>query len=96
MFFFQFRSASRPSRQSSRKRKVSQSHLPPPLTPSQSTDHAHKVTETLLLLLSEVLMLGLVTGEDAERLEMSLVKFGANVAETSESIFYVVLHSYTL
>ncbi|XP_064397126.1 condensin-2 complex subunit G2-like isoform X2 [Halichondria panicea] len=75
------RPSTQSSRQSSRKRKASQ----PPPTPSQGPGYAHKVTETLLLLLSEILLLGLLSGENTERVETGISNFGARIAETSSA-----------
>ncbi len=77
------KSTPRPSRQSSRKRKASQDH-PPPVTPPQGPGYANKVTETLLYLLSEWLLLGLVSGEDREMMEEAIATFATRIAQTGE------------
>ena len=77
------RSPTTATRHSTRKRKAGQAH-PPPLPPSPIRTQAQKITEDLLSLFSEVVMLGLVNGEDIETLEMEFACFAANVAKTGK------------
>ena len=39
------------------------------------------------MLLSEILMLGLLSGESTERVERGIANFGARIAETSEWLY---------